>query len=127
MIIQILLLLGLAGVGLYAYRVTSSATHLALRRLAGLAVLALGAASVLFPGITNWMASTVGIGRGTDLVFYTFAVVSLFVWASVYARLRDLEDKHAALVRQLAIRDARVAPTPNRDALGTPLEAGEAR
>jgi hypothetical protein len=106
-IIKYILLIGLAGVGFYAFRVTSSSTHLAIRRLAGLLVLALGAVSVVFPNVTAWAASKVGVTRGADLVFYTLTVASLFVWSSVYARLQHLEDKYGALVRHLAIMDAR--------------------
>lgn len=109
MIIKILLLLGLAGVGLYAFRATSSAAHLAFRRLAGGLILLLGAASVLFPGITSWAAGLVGVQRGSDLVFYALTVVSLFVWSSVYARLHDLEERYAAIVRRMAIAEAKVA------------------
>lgn len=107
MTIKILLLLGLAGVGFYAFRVTSSAAHLALRRLAGVLILALGAASVLFPDLTSWAASLVGVRRGSDLVFYTLTVVSLFVWASVYSRLHALEERYATVVQRLAIVEAR--------------------
>lgn len=107
MIIKILLLLGLTGVALYAFRLTSAAAHLAVRRLAAGMLLLLGAASVLFPSITTWAAARVGIGRGSDLVFYALTVVSLFIWASVYSRLRDLEERYARLVRHLALTESR--------------------
>lgn len=112
MIIKILLLLGLVGTGMYAYRRSSSATHLVVRRLAGLAVLISGAISVLFPSITNWAASLVGVERGADLVFYTMTVLSLFVWSSVYSRLHDLEERYIELVRRVAIDEANPAPAP---------------
>jgi small membrane protein len=106
MTIKILLLLGLLSVGIYAFRRTSSAAHLAVRRLAGLLILLLGALSVLFPDITSRAADLVGVKRGADLVFYALTVTSLFVWASVYARLHDLEERYADIVRTIAIREA---------------------
>ena len=121
MIIKVLLLLGLAGVGFYAFHVTSSATHLALRRLAGVSVLALGAASVLFPSLTSWAASLVGVQRGSDLVFYTLTVVSLFVWSSVYSRLHALEERYAAVVRKLALVEAK-ADQPSGELRATAAE-----
>jgi hypothetical protein len=124
MIIKTLLLLCLAGVGLYAFRVTSSAAHLALRRIAGALILLLGCASILVPGITSWMAEVVGVGRGADLVFYAMTVVSLFVWASVYGRLHALEQRQVALVRALAIAEARTdQSSPHQDAAAAQQES----
>lgn len=105
MIIKVLLLLSLAGAVLLALRDRFPVAGLALRRLAGVATLAGGAVAIVFPDLVTWIANIVGVGRGTDLVLYVLAVVSLFVWIAVYRRIRGLEDQIVALTRSQAIRD----------------------
>lgn len=105
MIIKALLLISLAGAALLAVRDRFPVAGLAVRRLAGVAVLVVGAISVVFPDLVTWVANRVGVGRGTDLVLYVLAVVSLFVWIAVYRRIRQLDDQVVALTRELAKRD----------------------
>lgn len=80
--------------------------HLAIRRLAMLAVLALGILTVIFPGITLDLAEFVGVERGTDLVLYALVVV--FVGNSLFtaAKFRHQERDLTRLARVIALTQA---------------------
>ena len=58
------------------------------------------------PQLATWVAATVGIGRGADLV--TYAAVLLLLWQSfrVSVRLERLERNLTTVVRQRALDDA---------------------
>lgn len=74
------------------------------------ALLALVAFSaVMFPQLTTDIASIIGVGRGTDLTFYLFAIASSFVIILLYSRLQRLERLHTETVRALAISQAKQA------------------
>lgn len=80
--------------------------HLAVRRLALLAIFALGILTVIFPDITSRLAEVVGVERGTDLVLYVFVVV--FVGNSIFmaAKFRHHERDITRLARALALAEA---------------------
>jgi hypothetical protein len=105
MIIKVLLLLSLAFAALLAVRDQFPVAGLAVRRLTGLAVITGGAVAIVFPNLVTALANLVGVGRGTDLVLYVLAVVSLFVWIAVYRRFRELESRIVALTRDRAVSD----------------------
>jgi hypothetical protein len=79
--------------------------HLAVRRLALLAIFALGILTVVFPDITSRLAEIVGVERGTDLVLYAFVVV--FVGNSIFmaAKFRHHERDITRLARALALAE----------------------
>ncbi|MEO8382472.1 MAG: DUF2304 domain-containing protein [Acidobacteriota bacterium] len=66
------------------------------------------AAAVLIarPELTAVLARALGIGRGTDLVFYFAILAMVFGFFSVYVRLRRIESDLTKLVRELALRSA---------------------
>jgi len=80
--------------------------HLAVRRLALLAVFALGILTVIFPEITLKLAELVGVERGTDLVLYALVVV--FVGNSIFtaAKFRHHERDLTRLARMIALSEA---------------------
>jgi hypothetical protein len=104
MIIRIVLLLCLGVVAFLMLRTTSS-THLAARRMATVLFLLLGAGAVLFPSAVTWVASLLGVGRGTDLLLYLLVPVFLCVSISMYRRIQELEDRLVTLARRVAIAE----------------------
>ncbi len=102
--IQAILLVLILALGIYFLRRSRS-------RLAGRVVLILFvlilSIFVLFPDITTWIANQVGVGRGTDFLFYTFALFVLYALSMIYLRLRDQDRKITQATRSLAIREAR--------------------
>lgn len=113
--IQAILLVLILALGIYFLRRSRS-------RLAGRVVLILFvlilSIFVLFPDITTWIANQVGVGRGTDFLFYTFALFVLYALSMIYLRLRDQDRKITQATRSLAIREARKP---------APAEAGQDR
>lgn len=66
-----------------------------------------GVVLLVKPDLTTAAANSVGIGRGTDLVFYSLGC--LFLWAHIqqYWRYKRVEEHVSTLVRELAINSAR--------------------
>lgn len=108
MISQWILLGAFLVVAVYLLKARQSPSHRAIRRLVLLAALALGALAVVFPGMTNSLAALVGIGRGADLVFYTFIVLSLFYVVQQYRRQLWQERVITDLARSITLTQARL-------------------
>jgi len=66
---------------------------------------------VLAPGITQWFAHLLGVGRGADAVFYLGLVGLSYAFFRVYVRTRHLEQQLTLLVRQLALKEAEEQPS----------------
>ncbi|MCP4784537.1 MAG: DUF2304 domain-containing protein [Fuerstiella sp.] len=62
--------------------------------------------SVAFPSLTTYVASWLGIGRGTDLVFYGFMFVSTGIIFHLYGRNYLLRRDLVELARRDALRSA---------------------
>ena len=61
--------------------------------------------TILFPETTSIAAQWLGIGRGTDLVFYLTSFAVMFLAALVYLKFKRLEDRLATLTTQLALSE----------------------
>jgi hypothetical protein len=100
-IFQLLLTASLLGVGLYA---------VALRRripmLGNIAALAVMAAMVLVwePNLATKIANAIGVGRGADLIFYCWVVISLVMILNLHFRIRHQTEQITELVRQLSLQ-----------------------
>src|SRR5438105_15034676 len=75
--------------------------------LAVLAALA-GLYFVWVPAHATRLAALVGIGRGVDLILYTWVVISLIVLLNLHLKLRMQFEQTTILARELAIANARV-------------------
>lgn len=62
-----------------------------------------GLCFVWFPEFATYIANQVGVGRGADLIFYIFIILSLFVMFSLYIRLDKINDALTVLVRNEAL------------------------
>ena len=58
---------------------------------------------VLFPDLASRVAHLVGIGRGTDLVFYLFIIFSWFWFNSISNKIRRNERLLTEITRKMAI------------------------
>jgi hypothetical protein len=96
---QILLLAAIAGFGLYVFRLRT----VLIDRLIYLLLIAGGIALVLKPELSTNIANRIGIGRGTDLLFYIFMLFCLFQYVSVASQFKTLERQLTLLVRSTAI------------------------
>lgn len=75
-------------------------------RLARLTGLVVAAGAIAFPQLVTQVARQVGVGRGSDLVFYLFMFVATGVAFSLYARCVRLERRLTAIVRWQALHSA---------------------
>jgi hypothetical protein len=58
---------------------------------------------VWFPGQSTRLAELVGIGRGADLILYTWACISLVVLLNLHLKLRTQLELITALARTIAL------------------------
>jgi hypothetical protein len=77
-----------------------------VRGLRALVWLSAGIA-IAWPGLTQALAHVLGIGRGTDLVFYLFVLAFLGLAFFFYSRLVRMQRQITQLVRYQAIAEAR--------------------
>jgi small membrane protein len=101
---QIVLLAAIAFFVVYAFRFRTELRD----RVIYLLVSCGGIVLILAPRFANEIANRFGIGRGADLILYTFVVFTLFHNVTVSSQLRKTERQITALVRRSAIVDARV-------------------
>ncbi len=82
-------------------------------RLFVAAQLLVGIVLVIFPEATNWIAAKVGVGRGTDLLFYLMVLVVYACALIALAKFRRLERQITELTRQVALRNPQQDPSEN--------------
>ena len=113
MIIKVVLIAGLLVAAVLAYRSPLNSRNAALRRLFTVALLTAGVVAVFFPRLVTQFAGQLGVGRGTDLLVYFLAVVSLLAWLSLWRRIYELEQRLVLLTRRSALHDAQHRPFPH--------------
>jgi hypothetical protein len=106
MLSQWVIALALVLVALYLLRAKPSASQQAIRRVFIILALITGFLAVLFPTYTNVVAGFLGIGRGTDLLLYTFVIFALFYVVHQYRRQLWQEKVTADLARALTLTQA---------------------
>lgn len=115
-LIQIILVIGLAVPTVIILLPTRGARGLAIRRLTMLGILLGGIIAVMFPSLTDAVAQTLGVGRGADLVLYGLLIVFIAYTLSTSAHMRRIDRQISELTRELAV--ARAEPpstvTPER-------------
>jgi hypothetical protein len=107
MIFQLIATVVLAGIAVYAYAQNRTSPKLAL---AVITLLVAGEVMVLAPNTATLLANRLGIGRGADLVFYLWILLSLVIALNLHLKLRASHEQMAALVRALALREAAQNP-----------------
>ena len=60
-------------------------------------------AAVAVPGLTQRIANLVGVGRGTDLTFYLFALAFVFFAVLIYSKVTRLSRAVTEVIRRVAI------------------------
>lgn len=101
----IFIALVIAGIAV-VWRGRDSAGGRASKRLLLLAFAALVIVTIMFPQLTSRVAAGIGIGRGSDLVFYLTSFALMFLAALVYLEFRKLEDRIAEVTRALALHES---------------------
>lgn len=103
MIIQILLTVGLLFIGLYGY--TQKRRSLPLSIVICVSVV-IAMYFVWAPAHANAVAHRIGVGRGADLVFYCWGLISLLLLVNLQVRLLKTREQITLLARRIAIVEA---------------------
>lgn len=110
MTIKILLSVGLFLIVAYA------STQRGKSPLVSVFTLFCAAAAIYFvwaPESANLIAHHLGVGRGADLVFYCWGLISFAVLLNLHFKMRKRDEQVTTLARKLAILDAEFQqPTP---------------
>jgi small membrane protein len=104
--IQILLIAAVLAIA-WRLLIGSGQRTQALRRLGLLFLLGLVIYSIIDPSNT-WtnLATTLGVGRGADLILYGLVVAFLGFVVTTYKRFRDMEIRYTRLARRIALDEA---------------------
>jgi len=108
---QIILIAAMVAIAAYLIRATPTPKHLAVRRLLVLVALIAAVVVVIWPGVLTWLAHLVGIGRGSDLLFYAAIVAFLFYVVVDYKRSVQASRATTRLARELTLTEARLQDT----------------
>lgn len=118
-LIKAVLITVFALLGLVILLPRRGARGIAIRRLTLVLVVVSAVIAVIFPSLTNAVASVLGVGRGTDLLLYGLIVVFLGFAVTSSAHNRRLDRQITDLARQIALTEASTAydaQTPTEDA-----------
>lgn len=114
-IIKILLIIAVIGLAVLVLRSHGTTKGGAYVKIGMSLFLVFAAYAVIRPDDVTWIATHVGVGRGTDLVLYLLVVGFGFFAISTYLRFKEIELQYARLARAVALSDANrrygVAPT----------------
>jgi glycosyltransferase involved in cell wall biosynthesis len=97
----------------YVFRVRTVVTD----RIIYLVLVFGGILLAVFPDSSTGIANLIGVGRGADLLLYIFVIFSLFHHVNTVSRLRNNERKITAIVRKIAIADARNYVSPQGETI----------
>jgi len=101
--IQLILLTGIAFIGLYFL------IQLKKRLLDIILLFLMISCAVVFivwPDVTNTIAKRMGVGRGADLIFYISILIFWFISLKLYVRMRKLEQQFTKIIREDALKKA---------------------
>lgn len=114
MLIQFLLILGVAVAAILAVRFLPGDRSLAVKRIIALLFALAAILAIVFPTVLTSVANFFGIGRGADLLLYVFIIAALlFAVATVRAKART-DARVTELARAVALMEARLAETARR-------------
>ncbi len=117
--------LGLGFLAVVAMRTVVGMSRVAGSRRGGMLrmlIVAAAAVAIAEPSAVQRLANAMGIGRGADVVLYSFALAFLATTFYFYARYLRLQQQVTELVRHVAISEARRGGAPDTDA-GTTSES----
>jgi hypothetical protein len=124
MIAQLVLSVLLAAILLYAWTEYRRSPAVALLSVL---VATAGLYFVWFPAHSTWLAELVGIGRGVDLILYTWVCISLLVLLNLHLKLRTQMELITILARKAAIARALSATAHPRESEEVDREFPRAR
>ncbi|WP_022867686.1 DUF2304 domain-containing protein [Schaalia vaccimaxillae] len=115
-LIKLVLLCALLVIAWWLMRPIRSSSHLALRRLATVCLVAFAIFAVLFPGVLNRLAAQMGVERGLNLLVYALVLAFFAQIATAYRRDEANERRITNLARAIALANVHPpSPAHSRD------------
>lgn len=106
MIIRIVLIVAILWIAWYFVATRGSSRSDAFKKL-GLAGFVIAAiAAVIDPSLLTLLANQLGVGRGTDLLVYVLALITVFQLFNSYVKDKHHRKQVALLARRVALLDA---------------------
>jgi len=105
MLIQIILL---AIIVVIVWRLVAKLTvkELSIKQFVGwLAIWLAAAVVVIRPGLTVWIANSVGVGRGSDLIFYLAIIFLFYMVFRLLLRIEKMEKNLTQVIRTEALKE----------------------
>jgi hypothetical protein len=106
MIIQLLITLFLLIIFIYAY-LQKQKSGIVFYLLTGF--IAIGVYLLWHPSSATDLANLLGIGRGADLLLYTWVSISFLILFNIHNKLRELMELTTLMARRIAILEATLA------------------
>lgn len=106
MIIKFLLSLGLGFV--FLFYMANSRRGISQFLISCLSMAA-GLVFIWNPELANHFAGIMGVGRGADLIFYFWIIISMAIFVGTHLKLKQTNEAVTSLVRETAIAEARGA------------------
>lgn len=117
--IQFLLIAAVIVLGAIMMRKTGADSHLAIRRIFMMLFVLAAVLSILFPEWLTWVATLIGVGRGTDLLLYALVLMFLVFVYTQYRRNAVLQRQLTLLARKIALVEAQQVETTEESHDGT--------
>lgn len=105
-VIKPLLVVCFVGLLVWAFRNRARVGMRAGIKVTGVVLTGFAVVAIIDPGVTQALADSVGVARGTDLLLYALVVVFAFTTMAGYFRYRELDNRLAEIVRSQAIAEA---------------------
>ena len=61
---------------------------------------------IAFPSLASYLADTVGVGRGVDLIIYVSIIVIFYLQFKLLMRIEKMEKDITKITRHLAVKEA---------------------
>ena len=105
MIIVKIILIGLIALSLLLLAYSNKLKSIG--KLVSIFLFIIGSFFIIFPNLSDIVASFFGIGRGVDLILYISTTVLLLLVAILYSRERIVNNQITILVRNKTIQNAK--------------------
>ena len=107
-LIQVILIVSLLIVGANFIGSRKTSRTQALKKLLLLLTIPAAIFVIMFPDTSTDVAHVLGVGRGADLLLYGLTIIIIFQAFDTYAKGKEEQKRSVAIVRRLAILEARM-------------------
>jgi hypothetical protein len=105
-IIKVILIVVVLSLFVSSLRIKKEVNSNALKKIGFVFLMISGVVAIISPELVTKLANLLGVGRGTDLMFYVFAVVFMYQLLNSYRSNKRNSAKITKLAREIALVDA---------------------